>query len=109
MTDQAGRGMRGVPEDLPAFPMTPVTELQHLLKVAGSISHDAEQAWAEVWAELRQGAAGDGTPSPDAPPGFVPRCGWPDFIDKFWAIKFYLDSVQRICGGERRPISGRLK
>jgi hypothetical protein len=29
--------------------------------------------------------------------GFVPACGWPEFLEKMWLLKHYLDSVGRIC------------
>ncbi|MFB3894111.1 MAG: hypothetical protein ACE15C_19075 [Phycisphaerae bacterium] len=79
------------------IPFTPLVELEHLLKVAASVCQDANQAWAEVWGELKQCATADGMITPQAQLGFIPKCGWPEFLEKVWLIKHYLDSVQRIC------------
>lgn len=82
------------------LPFTPLVELEHLLKVAGSVSQDANQIWAEMWAEFRRVVTSSGMIVPEAAEGFVPACGWPEFLEKFWLLKHYLDSIQRIC--ERR-------
>ena len=82
------------------LPFTPMVELEHLLKVAGSVSQDANQVWAEMWGEFRKIVTGSGMIIPEAAAGFVPVCGWPEFLEKFWLLKHYLDSIQRIC--ERR-------
>jgi len=89
------------PMDLPTvLPFTPMVELDHLLKVAGSVSQDANQVWAEMWGEFRRIVTGSGMIVPEAAHSFVPDCGWPEFLEKFWLLKHYLDSIQRIC--ERR-------
>ncbi len=89
------------PVELPTvLPFTPLVELDHLLKVAGSVSQDANQIWAEMWGEFRRIVTGSGMIIPEAAEGFVPVCGWPEFLEKFWLLKHYLDSIQRIC--ERR-------
>ncbi len=78
-------------------PMTALTQLDHLLKVAGSITQDANKVWAEMWAEYKHLTTGGGMVVPEAKEGFVPQCGWPEFLEKFWLLKHYLDSIQRIC------------
>jgi hypothetical protein len=78
-------------------PMTALNQLDHLLKVAGSISQDANKVWAEMWAEYKHLTTGGGMVVPEAKEGFVPQCGWPEFLEKFWLLKHYLDSIQRIC------------
>ncbi len=78
-------------------PVTPVAELEHLLKVAGSVSQDANQLWAEMWSEFKRVVTGSGVIVPEAKDGFVPTCGWPEFLEKFWLLKHYLDSIRRIC------------
>lgn len=100
---QAARRPTHEPSDdlAKALSVTPLVELEHLLKVAGSVSQDANKAWADVWAELKTCTTGGGMITPEAEKGFVPQCGWPEFLEKFWAIKFYLDSMQRICMGQR--------
>ena len=91
----------GIPPVQPTvLPLTPLVELDHLLKVAGSVSQDANQVWAEMWGEFRRIVTGSGMIIPEAAANFVPACGWPEFLEKFWLLKHYLDSIQRIC--ERR-------
>ncbi len=82
------------------LPLSPVVELDHLLKVAGSVSQDANQIWAEMWGEFRRVMTANGMIIPEAAEHFAPACGWPEFLEKFWLLKHYLDSIQRIC--ERR-------
>ena len=87
--------------ELPAVvPVTALTQLDHLLKVASSISQDANKTWAEIWSELKRLTTGGGLVVPEAEKGFVPECGWPEFLEKFWLLKHYLDSIQRICDGK---------
>ena len=78
-------------------PLTALAQLDHLLKVAGSISQDANKTWADMWGELKHLTTGGGLVVPEAEKGFVPECGWPEFLEKFWLLKHYLDSIQRIC------------
>lgn len=78
-------------------PLTPLVELDHLLKVAGSVSQDANEVWTEMWGEFRRLVTGNGAVIPEAAEQFVPACGWPEFLEKFWLLKHYLDSIQRIC------------
>src|SRR5512135_1018928 len=76
---------------------TPLYQVEHLLKVSGSVAQDANKVWAEMWSELKQMTTGGGLVVPEAKQGFVPACGWPEFLEKFWLLKHYLDSIQRIC------------
>jgi hypothetical protein len=76
---------------------TPMTELKHLLKVAGSVAGDANKVWAEIWEEFKRIITPSGMILDKAKDGFVPSCGWSEFLEKFWLLKHYLDSVQRIC------------
>lgn len=92
------RAEEQVPEvrgDVP--PLSPLSYAEHLLKVACSVSQDANRAWADVWAELHRHVTPNGVVTPDAQQGFVPECGWPEFLEKLWLVKHYIDSIQRIC------------
>jgi hypothetical protein len=82
------------------LPFTPLFQLEHLLKVSGSVAQDANKVWAEMWGELKQITTGGGLIVPEARQGWVPACGWPEFLEKFWLLKHYLDSIQRICDGK---------
>jgi hypothetical protein len=84
-------------EEPKILPFTPVAELEHLLKVADAVALDANKVWAEIWAEFKHIVTSGGLIVPEAKDGFVPTCGWPEFLEKFWLLKHYLDSIQRIC------------
>ena len=86
-----------VSEQPPVVPITAVVQLDHLLKVTGSIAQDANKTWAEIWGEIKGLATGGGLVVPDAKEGFVPECGWPEFLEKFWLLKHYLDYTHRLC------------
>ena len=73
------------------------TELEHLLKVVASVGRDASESWAVLWEELKKCSSPGGAVVRDGANGFVPSCGWPEFLEKFWELKHYLDSIQRIC------------
>lgn len=88
---------RGANEKPVTIPFTPLAKMEHLLKVVGSVTEDANELWAEIWEELKQVATPSGMILPEAKNGFVPSCGWPEFLEKFWLLKHYLDSVERIC------------
>jgi hypothetical protein len=81
----------------PMVSLTALTQLDHLLKVAGSITQDANKTWADIWGDLKRLTTGSGLIVPEGEKGFVPACGWPEFLEKFWLLKHYLDSIQRIC------------
>jgi hypothetical protein len=81
--------------------MKPPAELpnrfQHLLRVAESVSDDAQQVWTQLWGEIKPHVTAAGTVSPNIVKGFVPACGWSEFLERMWLLKHYLDSVHRIC------------
>jgi hypothetical protein len=103
MTVERQRRMYGEPtpdEQTTVLPFTPMFQLEHLLKVSGSVAQDANKVWAEIWSELKRVTTGGGMVVPEASQGFVPACGWPEFLERFWLLKHYLDSIQRICDGK---------
>src|SRR5450759_5319946 len=69
----------------------------HLLKVAASINRDALDAWTQLWGEFKPHVTSSGAVLPSMEKGFVPSCGWPEFIERLWLLKHYLDSVSRVC------------
>jgi hypothetical protein len=77
-------------------PLTAV-ESEHLLKVAGAVTEDAIEVWAELWGEFRDHVTPDGQAKPEMAAGFVPQCGWGEFLERFWLLKHHLDSASRVC------------
>jgi hypothetical protein len=69
----------------------------HLLGVAGAVNRDAQKLWADLWGEFKEHITSDGRIMPEMDKGFVPRGGWKEFMEKFWLLKHYLDSVSRVC------------
>jgi hypothetical protein len=101
LCDEASQTVAGAP--------LPQPELKHYQHVIGSVAQDALNTWAEIWGELRQGvytgvtvvhradegAAVSKTESAAGEP-FKPSCGWPEFLEKMWRLRNYLDFVARI-------------
>jgi hypothetical protein len=78
-------------------PPAVVSEAEHLLKVAASVTKDANDVWAEMWAEFKPHVTPGGVICQTMEKGFVPACGWAEFMEKYWLLKHYLDSIDRIC------------
>jgi hypothetical protein len=41
--------------------------------------------------------ATNGAVTPAMAEGFKPACGWPEFLEKLWLLKHYLDYIHRFC------------
>ena len=65
--------------------------------VIGAVNDDALKAWSDLWDELRDGVTPAGLVLPEMSEGFTPSCGWPEFLEKFWLLKHYLDYIHRFC------------
>lgn len=88
-------------EEPVVVPMASIVQLEHLLRVAALVTQDADNVWAEIWSEFKPLVTADGMIRPEAGKGFTPSCGWPEFLEKLWLLKHYLDSAQRICTKQR--------
>ena len=86
----------------------PPAELKHFQHVIGNVTQDALNTWAEIWGELQQGVHSGVTVAPRADEGaatsgtepsaggpFKPSCGWPEFMEKMWLLRHYLDFMAR--------------
>ncbi len=72
---------------------------RHLKNVTGSLVKDALDVWADLWEELQGCVTGGGVVLPEADKGYKPSCGWPEFMEKMWLLKRYLDHAKKICDG----------
>ena len=72
-------------------------ELEHLREVADFVTQDANHVWADIWDQFKPLVSPGGVVRPEAQDGFVPSCGWPEFLEKLWLLTHYVDSVQEIC------------
>jgi hypothetical protein len=73
------------------------TELRHVRTVNSSLLRGALDKWAELWEEFQDRVTCGVLVLPEAQRGFKPRCGWPEFLEKMWQLKFYLDAAKRFC------------
>jgi hypothetical protein len=88
-----GLGKRGEPE------LDPEVELRHLRNLTTSLLGNALGTWSEIYSEF-EGAVNYGPLlRPEAKAGFVPRCGWPEFLEKMWLLQHYLNHARRLCEG----------
>ena len=75
--------------------------LRHFRNVTGSVLQNALETWRDLWQELQGGTVTpDALATPEAVKGFVPRCGWPEFLEKMGLLEHYLDSAKKFCEGE---------
>jgi len=80
--------------------LSPEEKARHFRNVIGVVLQDAEDVWSELWMELH-GKVTDGTLIlPEAERGFKPECGWPEFLEKLWLLKHYLDYAKKFSAGE---------
>ena len=71
--------------------------LKNFRYVVASVNGDAQKVWADMWNELREGVTPGGIVLPTMSEGFTPSCGWPEFLEKMWLLKHYLDYIHRFC------------
>jgi hypothetical protein len=74
----------------------PATELRHFKNVANNLMQDALNVWADLWGELEDQVTSGVMVLPEAKNGFKPSCGWPEFLEKMWLLRHYLDFVKRV-------------
>jgi hypothetical protein len=65
--------------------------------VVASVNDSALTTWADLWSQLQGSVASNGIVAPDTEHGFKPACGWPEFLEKLWLLKHYLDYIHRFC------------
>lgn len=80
---------------------TPETKLHHFKNVTGVLMRDALDVWADMWEELRGCATAGALILPKAQQGFKPKCGWPEFLEKMYLLKHYLDYTKRLCENQQ--------
>jgi hypothetical protein len=90
-TREEARSYRAVgPEDL----------LRHFRNVTGSVLQNALDSWGDLWSEFEGTVTQGLLVTPAAAQGFKPRCGWPEFLEKMWLLKHYLESAKGLCEGK---------
>lgn len=78
--------------------LTPEKRLIHFRNILASVLGDAQDTWGDIW-EALQGQVTEGVMVlPETEKGqFIPKCGWPEFLEKMWILKHYLDYAKRFC------------
>ena len=80
--------------------MLPEEKLRHFRNVTGSVVQDALDTWGDIWNELQGSVTHGVMVTSQAEKGFKPECGWPQFLEKMWLLKHYLDYIKRISEGK---------
>ena len=70
-------------------------ELKHFRNVTRSVTQDALNAWADIWAELENDITCGVAAALEGEKGFKPSCGWPEFLEKMWVLRQNLDFLAR--------------
>lgn len=95
--DGAG-GKKGVAEEASAN-VSPETQMRHFREVNASLLQGALDTWGEIWDQM-QGSLTHGVMIvPEAAKNFEPECGWPEFLEKMWTLRHYLDHAKRFSDG----------
>ena len=70
-------------------------ELQDYKKVTISLTQDALSLWAELWSELQGQNNLEDSYLSVSEIEFCPSCGMPQFLEKMWLLKHYLEFIKR--------------
>jgi hypothetical protein len=90
----------------PAEPegLGPEAKLRHLSNVMSSILAQAMDSWTELWGEFEDRMTSGVLVLPNAEEGFTPECGWAEFLERMWELRFYLASAQKFCQQRARDL-----
>ncbi|RJP64531.1 MAG: hypothetical protein C4532_19065 [Candidatus Abyssobacteria bacterium SURF_17] len=77
--------------------VSPEVKLRHFRNVSGSMLQSALDTWGDIWNEFQGTITHGFLVTPESEHGFTPECGWPEFLEKMWLMKHYLDCTKRYC------------
>jgi hypothetical protein len=78
--------------------IVPSAKMQrHFRNVMDSVLQDALDAWGDIWTEFQGTATHGHLVSENVKDGFTPDCGWPEFLEKMWLLRHYIDYAKRFC------------
>ena len=86
-------------EEHPDVVLSPEQKLRHVRKVTDSVLQDALDAWGDIWDQL-QGTVTHGFMISTEKEDLHPQCGWPEFMEKLWLLRHYLDYLKRLSEGK---------
>lgn len=67
----------------------------HFRNIVGVVCTDALKVWDEIWKELQGSVTDAHMILPNAEKGFTPKCGWPEFLERIWLLRHYVDYTKR--------------
>jgi hypothetical protein len=74
-------------------------QLRHFRNVNNSLLQDALDTWGDIWDQF-QGSLTNGVMIvPEMEKSFEPECGWPEFLEKMWLLRHYVDQTKRMYEG----------
>ncbi len=77
--------------------LSPEAKLWHFKNVNRGVMQDALSAWEDLWADLQDSVTCGVMVLPEAKKGYKPSCGWPEFLEKMWLVRHYLDFSKKFC------------
>lgn len=80
--------------------LLPEGKFKHFQNILGVVLRDAQDTWADLWEELQDQVTDGVMVLPSAEEGFRPLCGWPEFLEKMWLLKHYIDHARRFSEGK---------
>lgn len=80
--------------------LTTDEKLRHFRNVSSSVLKEAQEVWGDIWDQFQGSVTHGFMVTPEADKGFRPECGWPEFLEKMWLLKHYLDYAKRHCDGK---------
>ena len=81
--------------------LIPEEQLKHFRNVLSSVLQNANDTWADIWNEFQGTVTDKILILPGAEKSlFKPKCGWPEFLEKMWLLKHYIDYAIRFSKGE---------
>jgi hypothetical protein len=81
-------------------PLADKKELVHFRNVNAALLQDALNTWGDIWEQF-QGSLTNGVMIvPEVEKSFEPEWGWPEFLEKMWLLRHYIDQAKRICEGQ---------
>lgn len=75
-------------------------KLRHFQNVNNSLLQEALNTWGDIWNEFQGSVTHGFMVIPEAEENFQPKCGWPEFLERIWLLKTYVESAKRFCEGK---------
>ncbi|MBI5116324.1 hypothetical protein HZA56_07600 [Candidatus Poribacteria bacterium] len=80
--------------------VSPEEELTHFRNVNGSLVQGALDTWGDIWDEMQNSVVYGVLVTPEIDKGFKPKCGWPEFLERMWLLRRYLEHAKTLCEGQ---------